>query len=212
MNGSRPIHTLVADHPHQHHVHPDHGLGARAVEHLRHSYERQWQQQPAIARAAKAIPILSAEECWVLSEIELRRLRERIHAICFQAQVVLCLRPPLAWMSSLVQELLKTSLFNLVDPLLQGAEDQIMASPYLRCGYLQQLARLEAVFGAAKLTIRLLRSDDLLRGWVVTDFCDLIGIDLGAVSICRANDGMSLAASRLLYSYQFYVLSGQPWP
>ncbi|MEB3349111.1 MAG: hypothetical protein VKO00_03710 [Cyanobacteriota bacterium] len=201
VNGSRAIHALVSQRPGDHHTHRDQGLNERSVLRLQRQFRHCWQQQLSQARSSGAIPIVSAEECWILSRAELQNLRAMIEAEGFRAQVVVYLRSPLSWLSSMVQELLKNSLFPVVDELFTPRLHAWGSMPYLQPMYVERLAMLEDVFGVESLRVRHFRGAALRSSCVVEDFCHLIGLKMDPALVCRSNDAMSVDASRLLYAY-----------
>ncbi|MEB3265391.1 MAG: hypothetical protein VKN13_02125 [Cyanobacteriota bacterium] len=205
VNGSRAIHTLVADQPVLHHTHRDRGLDDKAVEQLRIHYQQKWNQQLELARESAATPIVSAEECWLLSASELQKLRTMIELAGYRAHVVVYLRSPLSWMSSMIQELLKSTLSPLVDAWLSTAPPAWGQLPHLQPMYSERLALFRDIFGADALTVRHFNLATLSGGCVVLDFCRFIGLAIEPQAVLRSNDSMALDASRFLYVYNRFT-------
>ena len=201
VNGSRAIQCLVGDDPVVQHVHVAQGIGRADVERLRSYFRRCWERQVMRARRAGVTPIISAEDCWFLSRAELKRLCAMIESAGFQAHLIAYLRTPLAWLSSMFQELLKSGHHTFVDKLLMPSLLDATDPRPFGCDYLRQLAAFEEIFGHDNLTVRVFRRDALVDGCVVTDFCRHFGIAMPHGSIRRVNESLSLDVTRFLYTY-----------
>jgi hypothetical protein len=157
---------------------------------------------------AGATPVVSAEDCWLLKRHELLRLRGLIDSTGFRARVFVYLRPPLGWVTSMFQELLKSGHHAFVDPLLLQQPGSAALFDPLGFDYLSRLSVLEDVFGSGSIRVRAFRSELLAGGCVVQDFCQEVGIEMPARRIRRVNERLSLAATRLLYAYNRFAREG----
>ena len=211
-NGSRAIQCLVGDQPLVGHLHEAQGIDADRMRQRATQFRQSWERQALRARQSGAIPIISAEDCWFLNRNELLRLRSMLEDMGFRARVVTYLRPPLAWVSSMFQELLKSGHRRFADQLLV-VPPKVAADPQVfGCDYLHRLRLIEDVFGKDALTLRAFRRESLEGGCVVTDFCRCTGVRVSARSIRRVNDGMSLDATRFLYAYNRFRRMQQRLP
>lgn len=201
VNGSRPIQCLVGDHPVVRHVHEAQGIDRDAFARRAPDFRRCWERQLMRARKAGAIPIVSAEDCWFLTRDELARLGRMIESLGFQARVVVYLRPPLEWLASMFQELVKSGHHAFADELLLRAPDGVRPAGAYGCDYLRQITAFEDVFGAGNLTLRIFRSQALVEGCVVADFCRQCGIAMPRHRIRRVNESLSLDAMRFLFAF-----------
>jgi len=201
VNGSRAIQCLVGDTPVVRHVHEAQGIDRDAMERLAPHFRRCWERQVVRARKVGATPIVSAEDCWFFSRIELARLRGMIESMGYRAHVVVYLRPPLAWLASMFQELLKSGHHAFVDQLLLRPHGDTPNAGAHGCDYLRQVAAFEDVFGKGNLSVRSFRGRGLAEGCVVADFCRHCGIAMPRRRIRRVNESLSLDATRFLFAY-----------
>lgn len=201
VNGSRAIQCLVGDDPVIRHVHAAQGIDRDAVERLAPQFQRCWERQLVRARKAGATPIVSAEDCWFLTRIELGRLNRMIESMGYRAHVVVYLRPPLSWLASMFQELLKSGYHAFVDELLIRPPGDAANAGVYGYDYLRQLATFETVFGQGNLTVRRFGRDALADGCVVADFCRQCGIAMPRHRVRRVNESLGLDASRFLFAY-----------
>lgn len=208
VNGSRAIQCLVGDNPVAGHVHPSQGIDPAAMINLAPRFQACWERQAALARKAGATPIVSAEDCWFLNKRELERLKALIEAEGFRPRVVVYLRPPLEWLASMFQEMLKSGHHTFVEELLIRPPGVGAGGGPWGCDYPGRLAVFEDVFGADRLTVRPFRRGALAEGCVVTDFCRCFGIAMPRRRIRRVNEGLSLDATRFLYVHNRFARAG----
>jgi hypothetical protein len=212
VNASRPIQVLFADQPVAAHTHRAQGVSAQAMQNRKEFFSECFERQIRKAKQEKATPILSAEDCWFLSAQELARLREKIHSFGFIPHVVAYLRSPLAWMTSMYQELLKSGHHQFADHLLLGSDEAPPITATMGCNYLPHLEKFEAVFGKENLLVRSFRHQDLVDGCVVSDFCKSLGIDFPKGRVQRFNESLSLETSRFLYAVNRFVREQEAIP
>lgn len=201
VNASRAIQCLVGDEPVVRHAHPSQGIDPEAIRQLAPHFRGCWERQMKRAIAADATPIVSAEDCWFMARKELERLRELIEAASHRAKVIVYLRPPLAWLASMFQELLKSGHHRFVDELL--IDPSVTRSP--GWDHLERLETFAEVFGRDRLCVRLFRREALAEGCVVADFCREVGIDMRPRRVRRVNESLSLEATRFLYAFNRHV-------
>jgi hypothetical protein len=212
VNGSRPIQCLVGDTAVAPHVHQAQGVNLKEMESRRPFFHGCWKRQIQRARRAQATPIISAEDCWMMNQGELGRLRDMIEAEGYRAQVIVYVRPPLEWLSSMFQEMVKSGHHSFVDTLLLASQESSSRNPSLPCDYRRRLGNLAEAFGANRLLVRPFDKDHMASGCVVTDFRNTLGIQLATRSIRRVNDSLSLDAVRFLYAYNRFARQQHPIP
>lgn len=205
VNGSRGIQCLVGDEPVAKHLHPAQGIDREAFRSRSSLFRQAWERQVERARRAGAIPVLSAEDCWFFDREEWGRLAALIAETGHRAHVIAYVRPPLAWLASMFQELLKSGHHAFVDDLLiRDGKASTAVGPF-GCDYLLRLSMIEEVFGAGNLSVRAYRPEALAGGCVVEDFCRQAGIEMPGRRIRRVNESLSLDATRFLYSYNRFA-------
>jgi len=207
VNGSRALQCLVGDQPVAAHLHPSQGIDREGIRRSGPRFQSAWDRQLARARRTNAIPIVSAEDCWFFAKPEWERLAEMIATTGHRAHIIAYLRPPLAWLASMFQELLKSGHSSFADELLVRDGTTTVVGRF-GCDYGHRLALIEDVFGKDALTVRAFRPDALPGGCVVADFCGQAGITMPRRSIRRVNESLGLDATRLLYAYNRHTRSG----
>lgn len=209
VNASRALQCLVGDEPVARHTHPAQGVDPEAMRQRAPHFRACWERQIARAREAGAVPVVSAEDCWFMTRGELERLRQLIESSGHRVRVIAYLRPPLAWLASMFQELLKSGHHRFVDELL--IDSAVTGS--IGWDYLERLETFAEVFGRNRLSIRLCRREALADGCVVTDFCREVGIVMPPRRIHRLNESLSLEATRFLYAFNRHVRAkdGRPF-
>jgi hypothetical protein len=204
-NGSRALQCLVGDQPVAAHVHHAQGIDPEAMRRRAPEFRRAWESQLTRAREAGATPVVSAEDCWFFKHHELRRVREMVEGYGFRAAVLVYLRPPLEWVTSMFQELLKSGHHVFADRLLLPHTGGTGLFEPFGFDYLHRIDALEDVFGCGNIAVRAFRRDALFGGCVVRDFCRQLGIELCPRRIRKVNERLSLDATRFLYAYNRFV-------
>lgn len=201
VNGSRPIQSLVGDRPVAAHTHPAEGIDPEAMRRRAPRFRRSLHRQLARAQRIGAIPILSAEDIWLMTRTEVQRLHELIVSHGYRAHVVVYLRAPLAWLGSIFQESLKSGhdTFLRGNPLITAESPEKPLPPGL--DYLGRLEMFAERFGRDHLTVRTFAPRTLTNGCLVTDFCHTLGITMTGARIERVNESLTLDACRFLYAF-----------
>jgi hypothetical protein len=163
--------------------------------------ERSLTRTLAQTRRQQAIPILSAETCWVMGRSGLDHLRTFMEAQGYRVEVMVYLRPIKSWLESIFQEMVKwgQGSFEPLNPLSPHQGDKLS-----RIDYNQRLSIFEDIFGKQHLSIHPFSHESLVGHCVVTDFCSKLGIQLDPEAIRRANEGIGIDAVRMLYAYNRY--------
>jgi hypothetical protein len=110
-------------------------------------------------------------------------------------RVVAYVRPPISFMQSNLQQLLKGNYSKF---------DYLSLWP----NYKERFDKIDRIFGRANVTLRAYSKNTLYNGDVVADFCRLICISVPQQQFLRSNDSLSLEALSLLYVYR--KMSGEP--
>lgn len=165
---------------------------------LRTQLQRRLTRALAQARRQQAIPILSAETCWLMGRSGLEHLRTFMEAQGYRVEVMAYLRPIKSWLESIFQEMVKWGLgsFQPLNPLSHHQGNELS-----KIGYNQRLCTFEEVFGKQHLFIHSFSHESLAGHCVVTDFCSRLGIQLDPGAIRRANEGIGIDAIRMLFAY-----------
>lgn len=133
-------------------------------------------------------PILSAEHAWAFEEADYASLKQFLNDRGFEATVVCYIRAPLDFFESMFQQLVITGGYDSWADLF---EEHLVAEPI-------QIA--DRVFGRDNVSPFFYDPADFPGRCVVQHFCQHIGLAPSAVTITRANEGVSLDALRLLYT------------
>jgi hypothetical protein len=136
------------------------------------------------------VTLLSCEAIYGLRQNEvatlhgaLRRDRRRLEAVGY-------LRSPKEFVASSFQQNLK------------GHDIRDLDLQRFFPNYHQQIATLDAVFGRDNVHCWLFDPASFPAGCVVQDFCGRLGIGIPSGRVVRSNDGLSLPATGLLFTYR----------
>jgi nucleoid DNA-binding protein len=133
--------------------------------------------------------IISAEGLRFLSREELGRLKSLLERHVDRLEIVAYIRPPAAYMSSFVQQLIRGRSTTL-DP----------ERGY--CHYRSFVSKFDDVFGAENVRLWKFDPRSFPGGCVVRDLCSRLGVELPAERIRRTNESLSRDALCLLYTYR----------
>jgi hypothetical protein len=144
----------------------------------------------AIKSAGRRTLLLSAEGTLFLSVEELRELRAVLSAELDEIGIVAYVRPPAAYLGSMVQQLIK------------GGSLQEFNAERGYPNYRRSLEKFDEVFGREH--VRLWKFDPAVfpEGCVVRDFCRRLGINVPGERIVHVNESLSREALGLLYTYR----------
>ncbi|MBB95412.1 MAG: hypothetical protein CML68_12575 [Rhodobacteraceae bacterium] len=109
----------------------------------------------------------------------------RTHARAIR--IVLYLRDPLGYAASMFEQLVKGGLTKL--------------PPLIRPGYQARIDPYRALVGPEAIQLRRFDRSEMTGESVVTDFCDLVGLDAGRVREVTANQAMPMEAVKLAYLF-----------
>lgn len=132
--------------------------------------------------------IFSAE---VISNTDVESLtaaRDYFAARSERVEVMAYVRPPVAYMQSAFQQLLKGSKLDTLNLNVVWPKYQL------------RLSRLDEVFGRENVTLKLFDPAAFVGGDVVQDFCADLGIDIDPAQCLRVNESLSLEATALLFA------------
>lgn len=132
--------------------------------------------------------IFSAE---VISNTDVESLtaaRDYFAARSERVEVMAYVRPPVAYMQSAFQQVLKSSKLNTLNLNVVWPKYQL------------RLGRLDDVFGRENVTLKLFDPAAFVGGDVVQDFCADLGIDIDPAQCLRVNESLSLEATALLFA------------
>lgn len=181
---------------------PRHLLGAIGndpafVDRLRRSYSRRLERGLRKARERGRQPVISAEDCWRMSEREFRKVRSLVGREDLEIQVVAYLRPWKEWIESNFQQRCQLATVYGRKPWAVGfaptSPDPI--------DYRARIETLDRVFGRENVLVRKFEPRGFPGGDVVRDFCHQVGISIAESRTRRTNDSLSLAATKFLVAY-----------
>jgi len=144
-----------------------------------------------LAAAADKTAIISAEAISTFKRSELAQLRQSLARWSPVVRAVGYVRSPKAFMESAFQQQAKGPTCRF-DP---GA---------LMPKYKERLRLFDAVFGRSNVELWKFDPSVFPGGDVVLDFCARLGVSFSPESVIRVNDGLSLPAVALLYTYRKY--------
>ncbi|KIN72503.1 sulfotransferase family protein [Sulfitobacter guttiformis] len=137
--------------------------------------------------------VFSAERLVTSPLPAVQRLRDFYAAYCDEIQVILYVRPPVGFMTSAMQEMIKRNPKKL----------KFHFPPYRNA-----IHKLDTVFGRENVLLKKFDIAALKDNDVLTDFFDTAGLDLPKTDYVRANEGLSLEAFCLLYTQR--ILNNEP--
>lgn len=137
--------------------------------------------------------IISAEDLLFLTENELYKLKNFLDPYCRSIQVIGYVRLPIAYMQSVLQEIIKDGQMRFELDLL-----------YPHPSYREKFEKFDRVFGENNVKLLKYEISNFLNRDVVLDFCSQIDISIRPESVKRVNDSLSLEATSLLYAYRIF--------
>jgi hypothetical protein len=133
--------------------------------------------------------LFSAELLASIRPPELQSIASLLSNHCQELHAVGYVRSPVSFMESVYQQRLKA-----------GNPGLDLRKIYPR--YRMRLKKFEAQLGAAHVEYWHFDPRSFVKGCVVRDFCQRIGIVFAGEDVARVNDSLSLRAIRLLYAYR----------
>lgn len=197
LNAARAILLLCTQRVPQAHLFGASGRDPAYRERRRRAYARKIEAELRRARDRGLQPVLSAEFCWKMSEAELRGLRSLLDGEGFEVQVVAYVRLWKEWIESNYQQRCLTACMYGSPPW------NVDFAPAFPCelDYRERIETLDRVFGRGNVLVRKFDRRDFPDGDAVRDFCRQVGISIPGSRIRRANESLSLAATKLLAAY-----------
>ena len=183
-NHSIPMTTIFSSNPYAYHIWRDQGLTAAAVDQQRQAYLSVLEHELASRRHERLI--ISGEDIGSLKEDEKNRLIEYFHGHGVHLKIVYFIRDPLGLTASLIQQNIRGGLSKLTPITLD-----------YRFGILPFLRRLPR----DQLVVRDYRTELDAHDDIVEAFARICEIDISRLPAKRANESLSLAASKLLLRF-----------
>lgn len=150
----------------------------------------------ALARSGSAVPVLSAEVISWFSDGEISALDEFLRSAGLVPSYVGYIREPVSYLRSVFQETLKTQM-PVKNILMRGR-----ARFFYRRHYTDIVDRLDAVAGQDNVAAFAFDRSGFPGGDVVQHFLGLLGQSVSGLPITRVNEGLSLLAVKLLFTYR----------
>ncbi len=197
LNAARAVGVLCADTGP-----PRHLFGAiqddpDLVDRLRRSYSRRLARGLRTARERGRQPVISAEDCWRMSEREFRKMQSLVGREGFEIRVVGYLRPWKEWIQSNFQQRCQGETIYGRKPWAFG----FAPTSLNQIDYRERIETLERVFGRENVLVRKFEPRGFPGGDVVRDFCHRVGISIAESRTRRTNDSLSLDATKFLVAY-----------
>lgn len=191
-NLSTPLLTIFKDNPRKHKANRMAGLTAEAVEQRRK--ENLNSLEAEISSCEWGRLLLSAEGVSSLREPEIAKLREWGEQYSSNWTVLVCVRHPISWARSVIQERLKQG-----DTLQQLYEDPPVPK------YCQKISNAMSVFGRENVRVFSFEAAIESPGGIVGAFAARAGLsslsgDFLAHRTVRANESLSLEAAHIIDS------------
>lgn len=187
-NHSGPLINLFGMKPESYHGNRKRGLTIQELQRIREGLRSSFDDQ--LKSLGERTTIISAEDACRMSIQELALLRDSIARHGHHVEVVIYLRPPLGYIESAFQQLIKggQSIFRLEN-----------AYPYYR-----NLVLFSEVFGKDNCSYRIFSRPHLHQGDVVLDLLHKLKPGLMPAKQVVVNEGISLTALKFLYAYRKY--------
>ena len=189
-NHSPIIHSVFSKHPENYYVHKNLKRTKEQIEEF--NKDGKIQLIRALSSSKSKNVVISGEDILFLSEDELAHLNDFLMIYCSDVQVIAYVRPPISFMQSAFQQLVKMGELSFG---IGGFFPQ----------YQQRFEKFDRVFGHENVTFIKFDRDSLKGGDVVVDFCERIGGNVEQLEIIRFNDAIPLEAVAFLFVYQKYI-------
>lgn len=144
----------------------------------------------------KPLGILSAENIYSMNEAEVEELHAVLASLVPQIDVLIYLRTPKGQIESGFQERLK-----------HGATD--LRRRY-RLNHARRLQTFDRIFGRERVHVYKYAREEFPGGDAAAHFMGCLGLEYHASKARRANTGLSLPATQLLYIYRMYYPEQEP--
>ena len=144
----------------------------------------------AIARNTRPICLFSFEKLTAAKRPWLRNFVEYCRRFSNEVQVIVYVRPPVAYMQSVFSQQARTHPDLRQTPLLSWPN------------YRHWLGALDAEFGPQQVHLKLYDRERLVGGDVALDFAAELGVPLRAEQVVQKNESLPLAAIALLYAFK----------
>lgn len=164
-------------------IHKMLGRSAAEIDEMKKRYRIQLIQE--LESPAKKL-VFCGEDIGILTPEELLEFRDYLEPYTEEFRVVVYVREPYGFASSMFQQDVKAGL----------AEFSIRAPNYYR-----KFHKFVEVFGRSACDFIYFSPTSFRNKCVVVDFCDRVGISADSISIRRDNDSLSLKGVALLYGW-----------
>jgi hypothetical protein len=193
-NHSELLQTVFMDNPEKYHINVIKGYSYREIINLRRQYKNILHESIKKAgKTGKSGIIISAESLSLPGEQnKLYKIREFLNGYCSEIKVIGYVRPPVAFMQSLFQEIIRNG----------GNRRLCLMNLYPE--YRERFEQIDRVFGRDNVKLIKYSTDDLYRGDVVKDFANRLEIELPDEEIKNLNETLLLEAVAVLYMYYSY--------
>lgn len=188
-NSGPALATLFSD-AETHRSHRIMGRSTRQVQQFRMQWLRLFEAM-LLHTGTEIRPILSAEYCWRMNQMEFERVRDFMAERGYTVRIVAYIRPWKQWVESSFQQWVR----------IGQATFPVAPRQEARLDYRERIETLESVFGAEQVQVFKYDPQIFPGRCVVRHFCQHVGIHLDPASIRRANDSLKLPAIQLLYAY-----------
>ncbi len=185
-NSSHPVYSLFSEQPEIYYLNKKYGFNAEEL--LAFNQQNLVKLTKILTATQAGTVIISAEDIFYLSEKELCRLREFLTRYCQSVQIICYVRPFVAYMQSMAQQMIKGGIITFT---LDG----------LYPCYREAIGKFDAVFDKESVLLVKFDASNLMDKDVVLDFCRRVGITINQENIIRQNEALSLEAAALLYTY-----------
>lgn len=208
INGSRMLYTLTSGDSLAEFYWGRSTKGASFARVWKAYYQRKLRRAMDRARGEGSTLILSGEDMWGQQEEGMVNLRGLLQDYGFETTVMVYIRPWKSFLESNYQQRLKgmTRRMN-AQPRIGG----IGIRDPNRLSYRGKLEMLDRVFGRDRVIAKKFAPSIFPDGCVVQDFMSTVGIPMEASKIRRANESMSMEASKLLYAYRMFGPVERGW-
>ena len=186
------VSTAFLNAPERYHTHVKNGRTRTEVKLLQERYLKELSEVLRGCRSKRAL--ISAEDLsapnWSLSER--RNFLDFISRFTRSVRVIGYVRPPAGFMASAFQQILKGGAMLSLD------------NPNLWPFYRERFEPWIDLLGKDRVELVLFDKNSLLKGDVVLDFAERLGVTLAPSEIFRVNESLSIEATALLYIFRKY--------
>lgn len=186
-NLTAPFRAMFASNPERHHFFEK--LGANQDEVRKKGRNWRGELKHYLENGRFNNLLISGEGISIIDDRGISRLKEFLSPYCDEIRIVAYVRPPMAFISSMLQQYIKNG-------------ETAFELEKRKTNYRARFEKFDKHFGRENVHLWKFDSAHFTRGCLVADFCGRIGLSLPDGMVVRANESLSREALGLLLAYR----------